>query len=68
MNRTIQTRKLKRTALPTAGAMVAATRLAGCAATLFDTARYKETVDRFLVSEGGRKFAVIAVPRAGVAR
>ncbi|MCR4467985.1 hypothetical protein [Burkholderia sp. SCN-KJ] len=50
---------MKRRTLLTAGALVAAASLAGCTATLFENGRYEETVDRFIVSEDGKKFVVL---------
>ncbi|WP_321839835.1 hypothetical protein [Burkholderia cepacia] len=50
---------MKRRALLTAGAIVVAAGLTGCTAMLFEDGRYEETVDRFLVSEDGKKFVVL---------
>ncbi|KWC82038.1 hypothetical protein WL57_23055 [Burkholderia cepacia] len=50
---------MKRRALLTAGVIVVAAGLTGCTAMLFEDGRYEETVDRFLVSEDGKKFVVL---------
>jgi len=50
---------MKRRTLLTAGAIVATASLTGCTAMLFENGRYEETVDRFLVSEDGKKFVVL---------
>ncbi|CAB3759469.1 hypothetical protein LMG29660_03693 [Burkholderia puraquae] len=50
---------MKRRTLLTAGAIIVATGVAGCTAMLFEGSRYEETVDRFLVSEDGKKFVVL---------
>ncbi|MCA7883269.1 hypothetical protein LGM58_08720 [Burkholderia contaminans] len=43
----------------TAGAVIVAAGLTGCTAMLFEDGQYEETVDRFLVSEDGKKFVVL---------
>ncbi|MHA6920855.1 hypothetical protein [Ralstonia pseudosolanacearum] len=51
---------MKRRTLLTTGAFLACANLAGCAtAKLFEDDKYQETVDRFLVSENGRKLVVL---------
>ncbi|AYQ38359.1 hypothetical protein CVS37_09765 [Burkholderia lata] len=50
---------MKRRTLLTAGAIIVAAGLTGCTAMLFEDGRYEETVDRFLVSEDGKKFVVL---------
>ncbi|MBZ5790316.1 hypothetical protein K8353_09360 [Burkholderia contaminans] len=50
---------MKRRALLTAGAIIVAAGLTGCTAMLFEDGKYEETVDRFLVSEDGKKFGVL---------
>ncbi|HDR9585468.1 hypothetical protein [Burkholderia stabilis] len=50
---------MKRRTLLTAGAIATAAGLTGCTAMLFEDGHYKETVDRFLVSEDGKKFVVL---------
>ncbi|EMN5130195.1 hypothetical protein WR30_11350 [Burkholderia contaminans FFH2055] len=50
---------MKRRTLLTAGAVIVAAGLTGCTAMLFEDGQYEETVDRFLVSEDGKKFVVL---------
>ncbi|WP_321785061.1 hypothetical protein [Burkholderia pyrrocinia] len=50
---------MKRRTLLTAGAIAAAAGLTGCTAMLFEDGHYEETVDRFFVSEDGKKFIVL---------
>ncbi|WP_174931537.1 hypothetical protein [Burkholderia lata] len=50
---------MKRRTLLTAGAIIVAAGLSGCTAMLFEDGHYEETVDRFLVSEDGKKFVVL---------
>lgn len=50
---------MKRRTLLTAGAFVAAVSLTGCTAMLFENGRYEGIVDRFIVSEDGKKFVVL---------
>ncbi|MCD9227685.1 hypothetical protein LPV64_02325, partial [Ralstonia pseudosolanacearum] len=50
---------MKRRTLLTTGAFLASANLMGCTAMLFEDGRYKETVDRFLVSENGKKLVVL---------
>ncbi|WP_423379153.1 hypothetical protein [Burkholderia sp. LMG 32019] len=50
---------MKRRTLLTAGAVIVAAGLTGCTVMLFEDGKYEETVDRFLVSEDGKKFVVL---------
>ncbi|CCF96795.1 hypothetical protein B7R77_04265 [Ralstonia solanacearum K60] len=51
---------MKRRSLLTTGALLACANLTGCAtAKLFEDDKYQETVDRFLVSENGKKLVVL---------
>ncbi|MDR8730673.1 hypothetical protein [Burkholderia pseudomultivorans] len=50
---------MKRRTLLRASAIAITAGLAGCTSMLFEDGRYDETVDRFLVSEDGKKFVVL---------
>lgn len=50
---------MKRRTLLRASAIAVTAGLAGCTSMLFEDGRYDETVERFLVSDDGRKFVVL---------